>query len=76
MLAAQLLGLLVVASVVYLVYAAVQPFTDGLGLIGITASFVLLVLVAVVLAYGLLNAPPASPPSGQADLRSIRHNHA
>src|SRR5436309_16024131 len=35
MLAAQLLALLLVASAVYLIYAAVQPIVDGLGVVGI-----------------------------------------
>src|SRR5213080_2789789 len=50
MLAAQLLALLLVASVAYLIYAAVQPIVDGLGAVGIVASFVLLLLEASALA--------------------------
>src|SRR5438477_9840117 len=50
MLAAQLLALLLVASVAYLIYAAVQPIVDGLGVVGIVASFVLLLLEASALA--------------------------
>src|SRR5881296_181857 len=50
MLAAQLLALLLVASVAYLIYAAVQPIVDGLGPVGIVASFLLLLLEASALA--------------------------
>src|SRR5206468_6231316 len=53
MLAAQLLALLLVASVAYLIYAAVQPIVDGLGVVGIVASFVLLLLEASALALGV-----------------------
>jgi hypothetical protein len=49
-LAAQLLSALLVASVVYLIYAGVQPFVDRLSLLGIAASFGLLVLEASALA--------------------------
>jgi cellulose synthase/poly-beta-1,6-N-acetylglucosamine synthase-like glycosyltransferase len=50
MLAAQLLATVLVASAAYLVYAAAQPFVDGLGPLGITASFLLLLLEAAALA--------------------------
>src|SRR5437588_4823775 len=50
MLAAQLLALLLTASAVYLIYAAVQPFADGLGPLGLVASFLLLLLEASALA--------------------------
>jgi len=50
MLAAQMLATLLVASSVYLIYAAAQPFVDGLGLLGIVASFLLLLLEAAALA--------------------------
>jgi cellulose synthase/poly-beta-1,6-N-acetylglucosamine synthase-like glycosyltransferase len=49
-LAAQMFAVLLLASTVYLVYAAVQPFADRLGLLGIVASFVLLLLEAAALA--------------------------
>src|SRR5438132_863556 len=49
-LAAQLLSALLVASVVYLVYAGAQPFVDRLGPLGIAGSFVLLLLEASALA--------------------------
>ena len=50
MLAAQMFATLLLASTVYLVYAAVQPFADRLGLLGIVASLVLLLLEAAALA--------------------------
>ena len=50
MLAAQMFATLIVASTAYLVYAAVQPFNDRLGPLGIVASFVLLLLEAAALA--------------------------
>jgi len=50
MLAAQLLALLLVASTVYLIYAAVQPIVDGLSPLGVIASFLLLLLEASALA--------------------------
>jgi cellulose synthase/poly-beta-1,6-N-acetylglucosamine synthase-like glycosyltransferase len=50
MLAAQLLSTLVVASVVYLIYAGAQPFVDRLSLLGIAGSFVLLLLEGGALA--------------------------
>src|SRR5207237_4505027 len=49
-LAAQLLSALLVASVVYLIYAGAQPFVDRLGLLGIAGSFLLLLLEASALA--------------------------
>src|SRR5947209_12632030 len=49
-LAAQLLSALLVASVVYLIYAGAQPFVDRLSLLGIAGSFVLLLLEASALA--------------------------
>ena len=49
-LAAQLLSALLVASVVYLIYAGAQPFVDRLGLLGIAGSIVLLLLEASALA--------------------------
>src|SRR5213082_1116439 len=50
MLAAQLLALLLVASAVYLIYAAVQPIVDGLSPLGVIASFLLLLLEASALS--------------------------
>src|SRR5207245_10195978 len=50
MLAAQLLALLLVASAVYLIYAAVQPIVDGLSPLGVMASFLLLLLEASALS--------------------------
>src|SRR5436190_4429202 len=49
-LAAELLSALLVASVVYLIYAGAQPFVDRLSLLGIAGSFVLLLLEASALA--------------------------
>src|SRR5213080_1341466 len=49
-LAAELLSALLVASVVYLIYAGAQPFVDRLGLLGIAGSFLLLLLEASALA--------------------------
>lgn len=49
-LASQLLASLLVASIVYLVYAGAQPFVDRLGLLGIAGSFILLLLEASALA--------------------------
>src|SRR5205807_2398110 len=49
-LAAQLLSALLVASVVYLIYAGAQPFVDRLGLLGTAGSIVLLLLEARALA--------------------------
>lgn len=44
MLAAQMFATLLAASTIYLIYAAAQPFVDGLGVLGIGASFLLLLL--------------------------------
>src|SRR2546423_13455254 len=52
-LAAQLLSALMVASVVYLLYAGAQPFVDRLGPLGIAGSAVLLLLEASALALSL-----------------------
>ena len=46
MLGAQMLGMLLAGSAVYLVYAAIQPLVDHLGPIGILASWLLLLLEA------------------------------
>ncbi len=50
MLAAQLLVAVVLASISYLLYAAVLPFADRLNVVGVLASLVLLLLEAFALA--------------------------
>ena len=49
-LAAQLFATLILASTSYLLYAVVLPFADRLGIIGVAASLVLLLLEAFALA--------------------------